>query len=57
VLLLLLPQLNRVVSEGIRYPLEVFKVSPAKGWGVRCGVDLPVGAFVCCYIGLVITDE
>jgi hypothetical protein len=49
-------QLNRVVSEGIRYPLEVFKVSSAVGWGVRCSVDLPIGAFVCCYVGLVITD-
>jgi hypothetical protein len=56
--MLLLPlQLNRVVSEGIRYPLEVFKVSNAVGWGVRCSVDLPIGAFVCCYVGLVITDE
>ncbi|WIA33831.1 hypothetical protein OEZ86_006940 [Tetradesmus obliquus] len=48
---------NRVVSDGIRYPLEVFKVSRKVGWGVRCTEDLPIGAFVCCYVGLVITDE
>ncbi|WIA40211.1 hypothetical protein OEZ86_013596 [Tetradesmus obliquus] len=48
---------NHVVSNGIRYPLEVFKVSAEKGWGVRCSCDLPPGAFVCSYIGKVITDE
>ncbi|KAF6256651.1 PUA-like domain-containing protein [Scenedesmus sp. NREL 46B-D3] len=48
---------NRVVSGGIRYPLEVFKVSGDKGWGVRCSADLPPGAFICCYIGKIITDE
>jgi hypothetical protein len=50
-------QWNQVVSGGIRYPLEVFKVSADKGWGVRCSIDLPAGAFICCYIGKIITDE
>jgi hypothetical protein len=50
-------QWNHVVSGGIRYPLEVFKVSAEKGWGVRCSIDLPAGAFICCYIGKIVTDE
>ncbi len=30
--------------------LEVFQ-TVEKGWGVRAAVDLPKGAFVCCYLG------
>jgi hypothetical protein len=36
--------------------LQVFKV-PGKGWGVRCSVDVPVGAVLCAYVGTVITDR
>ena len=36
--------------------LQVFK-APGKGWGVRCSVDLPAGAVLCKYVGVVITDE
>lgn len=28
-----------------------------KGWGVRCEVDLPIGTFVCCYVGRVCTNS
>lgn len=45
----------RQVARGITFPLEVFKTR-AKGWGVRCAGDLPAGAVLCRYIGLVITD-
>jgi hypothetical protein len=41
----------------MQLPLEVFKAGRDKGWGVRCAMDLPIGAVVCCYIGEVITDE
>jgi hypothetical protein len=33
------------------------KVSADTGWGVSCSIDLPAGAFICCYIGKIITDE
>lgn len=47
---------NHVVETGIRYPLEVFRTEN-KGWGVRCYVDLPAGAFVCEYVGEILTDR
>eukprot|EP00210_Caulerpa_lentillifera_P008500 g8108.t1 len=47
---------NRITSQGVRYPLEVFKTRE-KGWGVRSSVDIPTGAFVCEYIGRVVTDD
>lgn len=43
------------VARGLTFPLEVFKTAN-KGWGVRCAEDLPAGAVVTKYIGLVITD-
>lgn len=49
-------QLNRVVSEGIRYPLEVFK-APGKGFGVCCSVDIAAGSVICAYLGEITTDE
>lgn len=45
---------NRQAARGVVFPLEVFKTRD-KGWGVRCAVDLPAGAVLCRYIGLVIT--
>ena len=45
------------VTRGVTRPLEVFRHSQ-KGWAVRCAEDIPVGAFVCAYIGeLVLEDE
>lgn len=35
---------------------QVFKTE-SKGWGVRCAVDMPVGAVLCAYIGSVVTDR
>ena len=34
-----------VVGLGLRLPLEVFRCGGAKGWGLRCAVQIPVGAF------------
>ncbi|KAF5801593.1 putative histone-lysine N-methyltransferase chromatin remodeling SET family [Helianthus annuus] len=47
---------NRVVQRGIRYKLQVF-MTPAggKGWGLRALEDLPKGAFVCEFVGEVLT--
>lgn len=47
---------NAVVAQGVRLPLEVFRTG-SKGWGVRCAVNIPIGAFVACYLGTVITSE
>jgi hypothetical protein len=44
-----------VVSRGVHLPLQVF-YTETKGWGVRCEVDIPIGTFICCYVGRVITN-
>ena len=43
------------LSAGVQLPLEVF-MTESKGWGVRCREEVPAGAFVCCYVGQLITD-
>ncbi|KAI3782940.1 hypothetical protein L2E82_13001 [Cichorium intybus] len=47
---------NRVVQCGIKYKLQVFMTSGGKGWGVRTLEELPKGAFVCEYVGEVLTN-
>lgn len=47
---------NRVVSRGLQLPLEVFKTADGRGWGVRCSCDIPIGAFICDYVGRLMTD-
>ena len=47
---------NRVVSQGIRLPLEVFKTLNGRGWGVRCAEPIEIGTFICDYVGRLITD-
>lgn len=50
---------NRVVGNGIRYPLEVFRCGgdgEGKGWGVRCTKDIPAGAFITEYLGEVLDE-
>ncbi|KAK9076009.1 hypothetical protein SSX86_004339 [Deinandra increscens subsp. villosa] len=46
---------NRVVQCGIRYELQVFMTPGGKGWGLRALEDLPKGAFVCEFVGEVLT--
>ncbi|XP_071919302.1 probable inactive histone-lysine N-methyltransferase SUVR2 isoform X1 [Coffea arabica] len=46
---------NRVVQRGITRNLQVF-MSEGKGWGLRTLEDLPKGAFVCEYVGEVLTN-
>lgn len=49
---------NRLVGNGPTLPLEVFRCTdPRKGWGVRCNVDIPAGAYVADYLGEVLRDE
>ncbi|KAI7743986.1 hypothetical protein M8C21_001753, partial [Ambrosia artemisiifolia] len=46
---------NRIVQCGIRYKLQVFMTPGGKGWGLRALEDLPKGAFVCEFVGEVLT--
>ncbi|XP_065037154.1 histone-lysine N-methyltransferase SUVR4 isoform X4 [Musa acuminata AAA Group] len=47
---------NRVVQRGITRNLQVFLTSEGKGWGLRTLDELPRGAFVCEYVGEVLTN-
>ncbi|KAL3620560.1 hypothetical protein CASFOL_035472 [Castilleja foliolosa] len=47
---------NRVVQRGISCNLQVF-MTEGKGWGLRTLVDLPKGAFVCEYVGEILTNS
>ncbi|KAL1188852.1 putative inactive histone-lysine N-methyltransferase SUVR1 [Cardamine amara subsp. amara] len=46
---------NRVVQRGIHNKLQVFFTQNGKGWGLRTLEKLPKGAFVCEYIGEILT--
>ncbi|GJZ28555.1 probable inactive histone-lysine N-methyltransferase SUVR2 [Tanacetum coccineum] len=46
---------NRVVQGGIKHKLQVFMTRGGKGWGLRTLEDLPKGAFVCEFVGEVLT--
>jgi hypothetical protein len=37
-------------------PPEVFRTTE-KGWGLRCARDIPVGAFVCSYEGMLLAHK
>jgi hypothetical protein len=52
----LLLQHNRVVAQGLRVPLELFK-TVHKGWGVRAACDLLPGTMICQYLGMLVTDK
>lgn len=47
---------NRVVQNGRRIPLEIFKTR-TKGWGLRSTISIPKGTFVDEYVGEVIPQE
>ncbi|KAJ8413850.1 hypothetical protein AAFF_G00064480 [Aldrovandia affinis] len=46
---------NRVVQNGLRTRLQLFRTRKT-GWGVRAQQDIPRGAFVCEYVGEIISD-
>ncbi|CAL1383352.1 unnamed protein product [Linum trigynum] len=46
---------NRVVQRGIRRKLQVFFTTDGKGWGLKTLEKLPKGAFICEYIGEILT--
>ncbi|KAL2323398.1 hypothetical protein Fmac_027777 [Flemingia macrophylla] len=46
---------NRVIQRGLTCNLQVFFTSEGKGWGLRTLEDLPKGAFVCEFVGEILT--
>ncbi|KAI6673510.1 hypothetical protein NL676_001416 [Syzygium grande] len=48
---------NRVVQRGISYNLQVFMTPKGKGWGLQTLDELPKGAFVCEYVGEILTTK
>lgn len=46
---------NRVVQRGLKYKLQVFLTPDGKGWGLRTLEKLPKGAFVCEFVGEILT--
>ncbi|XP_061993038.1 uncharacterized protein LOC133710914 [Rosa rugosa] len=46
---------NRIIQQGISFKLQVFLTPEGKGWGLRTLEDLPRGAFVCEYVGEIVT--
>ncbi|KAH9622288.1 hypothetical protein KSS87_007441 [Heliosperma pusillum] len=46
---------NRVVQGGLRCNLQVFWTAEGKGWGLRALDNLPKGAFVCEFVGEILT--
>ncbi|KAK3158479.1 hypothetical protein QOZ80_2AG0137770 [Eleusine coracana subsp. coracana] len=47
---------NRVVQRGITCSLQVFLTPEGKGWGLRTAEKLPPGAFICEYVGEILTN-
>ncbi|KQK00378.1 hypothetical protein BRADI_3g48980v3 [Brachypodium distachyon] len=47
---------NRVVQRGITRHLQVFLTPGKKGWGLRAAEELPRGAFICEYVGEILTN-
>ncbi|CAL8125083.1 unnamed protein product [Orchesella dallaii] len=46
---------NRVVQNGLTWPLQIFKTAK-KGWGIRAIHDMPPGTFICIYSGQIFPD-
>ncbi|KAM7257480.1 hypothetical protein ACFE04_013221 [Oxalis oulophora] len=47
--------LNRVVQRGITHKLQVFYTPNGKGWGLRTLEKIAKGAFVCEFVGEILT--
>lgn len=48
---------NRVVQQGRRFKVSVFRTSNGRGWGVKTLQNIKRGSFVVEYVGEVITNE
>ncbi len=51
------PCRNRVIQQGRKVSLTIFRHSAALGWGVRANHDIPRGTFIDLYLGEVITAK
>ncbi|KAL3688165.1 hypothetical protein R1sor_014474 [Riccia sorocarpa] len=47
---------NRVIQRGITRKLQIFFTHEGKGLGLRTLEQLPAGAFVCKYVGEILTN-
>ncbi|KAA8538972.1 hypothetical protein F0562_025664 [Nyssa sinensis] len=47
---------NRVVQRGIARNVQVFLTNEGKGWGLQTLEELPKGAFICEYVGEILTN-
>ncbi|XP_046383307.1 histone-lysine N-methyltransferase eggless isoform X2 [Ischnura elegans] len=47
--------LNRVAQLPLQQRLQVFRTRN-RGWGVQCLSDIPQGAFICVYVGQLLTE-
>ncbi|XP_077004988.1 histone-lysine N-methyltransferase EHMT1 isoform X3 [Tamandua tetradactyla] len=47
---------NRVVQNGLRARLQLYRTHNM-GWGVRSLQDIPLGTFVCEYVGELVSDS
>lgn len=48
---------NRVVQQGRKHSLTIFKTSNGRGWGVRTDRVIAKGQFICEYVGEIITNK
>lgn len=49
--------MNRVVQQGRKHSLCIFKTANGCGWGVRTLRTIYVGQFICEYVGEILTSE
>ncbi|XP_068203468.1 histone-lysine N-methyltransferase eggless-like isoform X1 [Palaemon carinicauda] len=47
---------NRVVQHPLKLKLQLFKTA-RRGWGVRTLCDIPRGAFICVYVGKMLSES
>lgn len=48
---------NRVVQQGRKHSLTIFKTSNGRGWGVRTDRVISKGQYICEYVGEIITNK
>lgn len=48
---------NRVVQKLRKVPLSIFRTANGCGWGVKTLQNIPIGQYICQYVGEVITYE
>ncbi|XP_037044540.1 histone-lysine N-methyltransferase SUV39H2-like [Bradysia coprophila] len=48
---------NRVIQNGRKFQLVIFKTADDRGWGVKALEPIPQGKFIVEYVGEIITDR